>query len=147
MRFARLAVLATLTLAILPTTPAVMAQQPGKVYRIGMLLHDNRPSDPTRIAFQEGLRALGWVEGQNYVLELRFAEGHADRFPAFAAELVRLKVDVIVTAGPPPTQAAKDATTTIPIVMATHGNPVGRGAVASLARPGGNIPGLSSMAG
>jgi putative tryptophan/tyrosine transport system substrate-binding protein len=110
-----------------------------------MLLHVNDPSDPGRIAFREGLRALGWIEGQNYVLELRFAEGQADRFPAFAAELVKLKVDVIVTAGPPPTRAAKDATTTIPIVMATHGDPVGRGVVASLARPGGNITGLSSM--
>jgi ABC-type uncharacterized transport system substrate-binding protein len=134
-------------LSLLAVPLAAEAQQAGKVYRIGMLLHDNNPSDPARSAFREGLGALGWVEGQNYVLELRFAEGQADRFPAFAAELVQLKVDVIVTAGPPPTKAAQDATKTIPIVMATHGNPVGRGAVASLARPGGNITGLSSMAG
>ena len=133
------------TLVLLAAPLAAEAQQPGKVYRIGMLLHDNNPSDPSRNAFREGLRALGWVEGQNYVLELRFAEGQVDRFPAFAAELVQLKVDVIVTAGPPPTKAAQDATKTIPIVMATHGNPVERGAVASLARPGGNITGLSSM--
>ena len=145
MRFARLTALAAIALALLAAPLAAEAQQPGKVYRIGMLLHDNNPSDPARIAFREGLRALGWVEGQNYVLELRFAEGQADRFPAFAAELVQLKVDVIVTAGPPPTKAAQDATKTIPIVMATHGDPVGRGAVASLARPGGNITGLSSM--
>ena len=130
---------------LVSSVPSGDAQQPGKVYRIGMLLHDNNTSDPGRIAFREGLRALGWVEGQNYVLEPRFAEGQADRFPAFAAELVQMKVDVIVTAGPPPTRAAQDATTTIPIVMATHSNPVGRGAVASLARPGGNITGLSSM--
>jgi putative ABC transport system substrate-binding protein len=135
------------SLGLLAAPLAAAAQQPGKVYRIGMLLHTDDQTDPARIAFREGLRALGWVEGQNYVLELRFAEGQADRFPAFAAELVQLKVDVIVTAGPPPTKAAQDATKTIPIVMATHGNPVGRGAVASLARPGGNITGLSSMAG
>jgi putative ABC transport system substrate-binding protein len=144
MKISRLVGTVIVALGFLLAAP-VAAQQPGKVYRIGMLLHDNNPSDPARISFQEGLRALGWVEGQNYVIELRFAEGQADRFPAFAAELVRLKVDVIVTAGPPPTRAAQDATTTIPIVMATHGNPVGRGAVASLARPGGNITGLSSM--
>ena len=144
MRTSRLAGMVILALGLLLAAPAA-AQQPGKVYRIGMLLHTDDPSDPGRIAFREGLRALGWVEGQNYVLELRFAEGQADRFPAFAAELVQLKVDVIVTAGPPPTKAAQDATKTIPIVMGTHGNPVGRGAVASLARPGGNITGLSSM--
>ncbi len=145
-RISRLRGTVILALGLLLAAPAA-AQYPGKVYRIGMLLHTDNPSDSARIAFREGLRALGWVEGQNYMLEPRFAEGQADRFPALAAELVQLKVDVIVTAGPPPTRAAKDATKTIPIVMATHGDPVGHGAVASLARPGGNITGLSSMAG
>ena len=86
------------------------------------------------------------MEGKNIVIEYRYAEGKLDRFPALAAELVRLKVDVIVTAGPAPTRSAKEATATIPIVMALDDDPVGNGFVASLARPGGNITGLSSLA-
>ena len=97
-------------------------------------------------AFRQGLRELGYVEGKNIVIEYRYAEGKLDRLPALAAELVRLKVDVIVTAGPAATRAAKEATVTIPIVMAQDHDPVGNGFVASLARPGGNITGLSTLA-
>ena len=97
-------------------------------------------------AFRQGLRELGYVEGKNIVIEWRYAEGKLDRLPALAAELVRLKVDVIVTTGPTVTRAAKEATTTIPIVMAFDTDPVGNGFVASLARPGGNITGLSTLA-
>ena len=97
-------------------------------------------------AFRQGLRELGYVEGKNIVIEYRYAEGKLDRLPALAAELVRLKVDVIVTGGPTATRAAKEATTTIPIVMAQDNDPVGNGFVASLARPGGNITGLSTLA-
>ena len=96
-------------------------------------------------AFRRGLRELGYVEGKNIVIEYRYAEGKLDRLPALAAELVRLKVDVIVTAGPLPTRAAKEATSSIPIVMAQDDDPVGYGFVASLARPGGNITGLSTL--
>ena len=94
---------------------------------------------------QQGLRKLGYVEGKNVVIEWRYAEGKLDRLPALAAELVRLKVDVIVTVGATDTRAAKEATATIPIVMAQDPDPVGNGFVASLARPGGNITGLSSL--
>ena len=97
-------------------------------------------------AFRQGLRELGYVEGKNIVIEWRCAEGKFDRLPDLAAELVRLKVDVIVTGGPAATRAAKEATTTIPIVMANDSDPVGNGFVASLARPGGNITGLSTLA-
>ncbi len=97
-------------------------------------------------AFRQGLRELGYVEGKNIVIEWRSAEGKIDRLPALAAELVRLKVDVIVTGGPTATRAVKQATTTIPIVMTQDSDPVGNGFVASLARPGGNITGLSNLA-
>ncbi|MGZ8426210.1 MAG: ABC transporter substrate-binding protein [Candidatus Binatia bacterium] len=97
-------------------------------------------------AFRQGLRELEYVEGKNIVIEWRSAEGKLDRFPALVAELVRLKVDIIVTAGPIPTRAAKEATSTIPIIMAQDPDPVGSGFVASLARPGGNITGLSTLA-
>ncbi len=97
-------------------------------------------------AFREGLRELGYVEGKNIVIEWRTAEGQSDRLPSLAAELVRLNVAVIVTAGAASTRPAKEATTTIPIVMALDNDPVGTGFVASLARPGGNITGLSQMA-
>ena len=105
-----------------------------------------RPSTRPREAFRQGLRELGYVEGKNIVIEYRYAEGKFDRLPALAAELVRLKVDVIVTGGPPSARAAKEATSTIPIVMMQVGDPVGSGFVASLARPGGNITGLSALA-
>ena len=97
-------------------------------------------------AFRQGLRELGYVEGKNIVIEWRSAEGKPDRLPALAAELVRLKVDIIVTGGATATRAAKEATVTIPIVMTQDSDPVGNGFVASLARPGGNITGLSTLA-
>ena len=123
------------------------AQQPTKVPRIGFLAAASPSATPARIeAFRQGLRELGYVEGKNIVIEWRYAEGKLDRLPALAAELVRLKVDVIVTGGPAATRAAKEATTTIPIVMAQDSDPVGNGFVASLARPGGNITGLSTLA-
>jgi putative ABC transport system substrate-binding protein len=96
--------------------------------------------------FRKGLQELGYVEGKNIVIEYRYAEGKPDRLPEFAAELVRLKVNVIVTAGASGTGPAKETTTTIPIVMAQDGDPVATGVVASLARPGGNITGLSTLA-
>jgi putative ABC transport system substrate-binding protein len=103
------------------------------------------PNPARREAFRQGLRELGYVEGKNIVIEYRFAEGKPDRLPALAAELVRLKVDVIITGGPTVTRAAKEATSTIPIVMAQDPDPVGNGFVTSLARPGGNITGLATF--
>jgi len=123
------------------------AQQAGKVPRIGFLSGSPPSSIKARTeAFRQGLRDLGYVEGKNTVIEWRSGEVKRDRFPAAAAELVRLKVDLIVTAGPLVTRAAKEATSTIPIVMAQDPDPVGNGFVASLARPGGNITGLSRLA-
>ena len=123
------------------------AQQPKTVARIGYLETTPIAANLARIeAFREGLRELGYIEGKNIVLELRTAEGKADRLPALAAELVRLKVDVIVTGGPAGTRIAKKATSTIPVVMTFDNDPVGSGFAASLARPGGNITGLSVMA-
>jgi len=123
------------------------AQQPKKVPRIGYLGTNFPTTNLARYeAFRQGLRELGYVEGKNIVIEWRFAEGKFDRLPALAAELVRLKVDIIVTAGPPATRAAKEATVTIPIVMAQDSDPVANGFVASLARPGGNITGLATLA-
>jgi len=123
------------------------AQQPGKIPRIGYLEAVSPSNSAVRSeAFRQGLRELGYVEGKNIVTEYRYAEGKRDRLPALAAELVRLKVDVIVTAGASATRAAKKATSTIPIVMAQDSDPVGKGVVASLARPGGNITGLSTLA-
>ncbi len=124
----------------------VEAQQPKKVQRVGYLGGPSLSSMSARTqAFRQGLRELGYVEGKNIAMEYRYAEGKLDRLPALAAELVRLKVDVIVAAGPTPTRAAKEATSTIPIVMAQSTDPVGSGFVASLARPGGNITGLSTL--
>ena len=123
------------------------AQQAGKIPRIGYLSGVSPSSIVARTeAFRQGLRELGYADAKNILIEWRYAEGKADRLPALAAELVSLKVDVIVTAGPLPTRAAKEATTTIPIVMAQDPDPIGNGFVASLARPGGNITGLSMLA-
>jgi putative tryptophan/tyrosine transport system substrate-binding protein len=123
------------------------AQQPAKVPRIGYLSVGSPSTSPARReAFRQGLRQLGHVEGKNIVIEWRYAEGKPDRLPALAAELVRLRIDVIVTGGPVPTRAAKETTSTIPIVMAQDSDPVGSGFVASLARPGGNITGLATLA-
>jgi putative tryptophan/tyrosine transport system substrate-binding protein len=119
------------------------AQQPKKVPRIGY--QGAGSPDENEEAFRQGLRELGYVEGQNIVIEWRFAEGKLDQVPRNAAELVRLKVDVIVTGGAGDTRAAKAATSTIPIVMTNDNDPVGTGFVASLARPGGNITGLTSL--
>ena len=135
-------------LATLLSTAAQLAEaQPAaKIPRIGYLSAIPRSNNASRVeSFLEGLRKLGYVEGKNLVIEWRFAEGNADRLPSLAAELVRLKVDVIVTAASPPTRAAKEATFTIPIVMAVDDDPVGSGYVASLARPGGNITGLATL--
>jgi putative ABC transport system substrate-binding protein len=125
----------------------VEAQQPTKIPRIGYLIATSPSVIAARIeAFRQGLHELGYVEGKNIVIDYRYAEGKLDRLPALAAELVRLKVDVIVTAGPTDTKTAKEATRTIPIVMTWDYDPVGSGFVTSLARPGGNITGLSMLA-
>ena len=122
------------------------AQQPAKVPRIGYLSAASLSLVSVRTeAFRQGLRELGYVEGKNIVIEWRSAEEKLDRLPALAAELVRLSVDVIVTGGGPTTRAAKAATSTIPIVMTQDNDPVVNGFVASLARPGGNITGLSTL--
>jgi putative tryptophan/tyrosine transport system substrate-binding protein len=135
-----------LGILFLTTFHLARAQQPPtKIPRIGYLM--TRFLDPVRSeALRQGLRELGYVEGKTIVIEWRSAEGKLDRLPALVAELVRLKVDVIVTSGPLPTRVTKDATSTIPIVMAQVNDPVGNGFVASLARPGGNITGLSTLA-
>ena len=125
---------------------AARAQQPAKIHRIGILETVSSSSNVKNIdALRRGLRELGYVENQNYILEYRSADGHGERFPALAGELVRLHVDLIVTRGTPAAQAAKNATETIPIVMAAIGEPLGVGVVASLARPGGNVTGLSAF--
>jgi putative tryptophan/tyrosine transport system substrate-binding protein len=121
-------------------------QQPAKVRRIGFLASASPSVVSHRVeAFQQGLRDLGYIEGKNIVIESRYAEGKFDQIPALMAELVRLKVEILVSGGPIPTRAAKAATTTIPIVMTQDTDPVGNGFVASLARPGGNITGLSTL--
>ena len=121
---------------------AAEAQQAGKVYRIGVLEVVGPASNAANLsAFRQGLGELGYVEGQNFVIEYRSADGRAERFPDLATELVRLKVDVIVTRGTPAALAAKQATRTIPIVMASSGDPAAEGIVASLARPEGMSPG------
>jgi putative ABC transport system substrate-binding protein len=132
---------------LLTTAPAAEAQQPAKIPRIGYLQVTPSSSVEARTdAFRQGLRELGYVEGRNIVIEWRFAEGKADRLPSLAAELVRLKVEVIVTSGPTVTRSAKETTVTVPIVMTFDSDPVGNGFVGSLARPGGNITGLSTLA-
>ena len=122
------------------------AQQLARVPRIGFLIASSPSAMAPRLdAFRQGLRDLGYVEEKDIVIEWRSAEGKFDRLPALAAELVRLKVDVIVTAGPTVTRPVKEATSTIPIVMASDTDPVGNGFVASLARPGSNITGLATL--
>jgi putative ABC transport system substrate-binding protein len=123
------------------------AQQPTKIPRIGFLSAGSASSQSFRVeAFRQGLRELGYVEGKNIVIEYRYADGKLDRLPALVAELGRLKVDIIISGGPAVTRSAKEATVTIPIVMGFDNDPVGSGFVASLARPGGNITGLSTLA-
>jgi putative tryptophan/tyrosine transport system substrate-binding protein len=125
---------------LLAAPVAVQAQQPAKVPRIGYL-ESGAPGTPLVEAFRQGLRDLGWIEGQNIAVEVRAAEGKYDRLPELAAELARLKVDVIFASSTPAALAAKHATTTIPIVIGRVADPVGSGLVTTLARPGGNITG------
>jgi putative tryptophan/tyrosine transport system substrate-binding protein len=121
------------------------AQQPAKLPTVGALVIGSTDPEQFWRDFRQGLRDLGYVEGQNIRFEFRSAQGQANRVPELAAELVRLKVDVIVTWFTPPTQAAKQATHEIPIVMADTGDPIGTGLVASLPRPGGNVTGIASV--
>jgi putative ABC transport system substrate-binding protein len=137
MRCIGLAFMLTLGLLVAPLAEA----QPANIPRIG-ILRAGAPPDPNVEAFRQGLAELGYVEGQNVVIEYRWAEGKLDRLPSLAAELVRLKVDVIVTGGGQATQAAMSATSTVPIVTGSAGSPAA-GLVASLARPGGNVTGLT----
>jgi putative ABC transport system substrate-binding protein len=140
--------LGTLAGSLLAAPLSARAQQVGKVYRIGFLSPAS-PSDPRAqrflATFRNGLGELGYVEGQTISIESRWAAGKYERLPGLAAELVRLKMEVIVTAAVPAIRAAKEATSTIPIIMAVVVDPVATGLVASLARPGGNITGLSLM--
>jgi putative ABC transport system substrate-binding protein len=136
---------AAVVLLLLVAPLASDAQPPAKLARIGVLTLAVASSTPLAEAFRQGLREHGYVEGQNIAFEYRYAEGTADRLPALAAELVRLKVDVIVTQSNVAALAAKHATQTIPIVMAIAGDPVKAGVVGSLARPGGNVTGLTMI--
>ena len=137
-----------LTTALLSIAPFASAQQPKKVPRIGVLAQSSALFLSTHFeAFREGLRELGYVEGKSIVIEYRYAEGELDRLPALADELVRLKVDVIVASSTVSVLAAKKATKEIPVVFETIGDPVASGVVASLARPGGNITGLTMGSG
>jgi len=139
--------LGVLVALLFAVTIQAEAQQPTKIPRIGYLINASLSANSARIdAFRQGLRELGHVEGKNIVIEWRSTGRKLDLLPALAAELVRLKVDIIVTSGPIPTRAAKETTATIPIVMVQDPDPVGNGFVASLARPGGNITGLSRFA-
>src|SRR5215831_17410926 len=132
---------------ILTTIHLAEAQQAKKVPRVGYLTAVSLSANAARIeTFRQGLRELGYVEGKNIIIELRGADGKPDRLPALAAELVRLKVDIVVSGGPTVTRPVKEATMTIPIVMTFDNDPVGSGFVASLARPGGTLTGLSTLA-
>ena len=131
---------------LLITATAVDAQQPAKIFRVGYLDAGSASGSAVLVdAFRQEISKLGWIEGKNITIEYRFAEQKRERVPELAADLVRLKVDLIVVSATPQALAAKRATTTIPIVMANVGDPVAAGLVASLARPGGNITGLSSL--
>jgi putative tryptophan/tyrosine transport system substrate-binding protein len=134
-----------LTLSLLMTPLAAHAQPPAKVPRVGVLA-ERSPTDPFITAFRQGLRELGYTEGQSMVIEERYAYGVVDRFPALIAELLDLNIDALVVAGTNAAQAAKARTSTVPIVFTVPGDPVGAGLVASLARPGGNVTGLSLLA-
>ena len=146
MKRATAGLLATLTVALLAAALAAAGQQPAKIARIGRLSPSSAAGDaPDLTGLRQGLHDLGWVEGQNVAIEARFAEGKVDRLPDLAAELVRLKVDVLVPGSTPGALAAKKATATIPIVMVMSGDPVASGLIASLARPGGNVTGVSFL--
>jgi putative ABC transport system substrate-binding protein len=136
-----------LAMFVLTAVARAEAQQPAKIPRIGFQTDSPFASIAGRVeGFRQGLRELGYVEGKDILIEWRTSEGKLERRPAIAAELVRLRVDVIVSAGPTVTRALREVTTTIPIVMAQDTDPVGNGFVASLAKPGGNITGLSNQA-
>jgi putative tryptophan/tyrosine transport system substrate-binding protein len=136
-----------LTVLVLASIHLAEAQQRTKIPRLGRLGADSRSSaDLARIdAFRQGLGELGYVEGKNIAIEYRWAEGKFDRLPALAAELVDLKVDIIVSTGPTATRGAKEVTMTVPIIMTQDTDPVATGVIANLARPGGNITGLASL--
>jgi putative ABC transport system substrate-binding protein len=137
----------TLCAMLFALSVSAQAQQPGKIFRIGFLDQSTAAGIGVRWdALRQELNKLGWIEGKNIAIEYRYAEQKQERLPELAAELVRLKVDLIVASETPPAAAAKKATTTIPIVVATSSDPVGAGLVASLARPGGNVTGNSSLA-
>jgi putative tryptophan/tyrosine transport system substrate-binding protein len=137
----------TLCAMLFVLCPSASAQPSGKVARIGFLDDSTSSSIAVRSeTFRQELSKLGWIEGKNIAIEYRFAEQRNERLPELAADLVRLKVDLLVASGTPAALAAKNATTTIAIVMTNAGDPVGAGLVASLARPGGNVTGLSSLA-
>ena len=138
--------LVALTLAILVVPLASQAQPPAKVARIGYLSAVGGAESPPAEAFRQGLRELGYVEGHNIAIEFRTAEGKNDRLPALAAELLQLPVDLLVARSTLAARAAKNATTTVPIVMVVDADPVATGLVASLARPGGNLTGLTTVA-
>jgi putative ABC transport system substrate-binding protein len=146
MRLIGLAVILAVSLTLAPV--AAEAQPTEKAHRIGYLAGGSASFNASYVeAFRQGLRELGWVEGQNIVVEYRHAEGRFDRMPDLAAELIRLKVELIFATPTPAAVAARNATRTIPIVMRGVGDPVGRGLIESLARPGGNVPGLSYSVG
>ena len=142
----RFAAVVALALGLLAPPLAADAQQPAKVARVGYLSANLAANPHLQEAFRQGLRDLGYVESRNVVIEYRSAEGKLERLPDLAAELVALKVDVIVAEGTPPTLAAKQATRTIPIVFGAAADAVGSGLVASLAQPGGNVTGSSFLA-
>ena len=139
--------LATIGAAGIAAVPLVgEAQQAEKLYRVGMLERTPLPINAANVdGFRRGLRELGYVEGKNFAIEYRSADGRDERFPNLATELVQQKVDVIVTRGTPAALAAKHATAVIPVIMTGIGDPVGQGLVSSLARPGGNLTGLSAV--
>ncbi len=142
----RFAIVATVALAALCTLPRSEAAQPGRIPRVGVLAGPAAPVGvPYVAAAREALREIGYVEGQNIIVEYRWAEGKPERWPVIAAELVNLKVDVLVTVAETATRHAMEATSTIPIVMVCVDDPVGLGYVASLARPGGNVTGSASL--
>ena len=142
MRLRTIGLISTLVLGLLAGPLVAEAQKAGKMPRIGFLSFRSGPRGPDE-AFRQALRDLGWIEGQNIAIEYRWGAGKQGRYPALAEELVRLKVDVIVTTGRTVTQVAKNTTKTIPIVMAVGADAVEHGLVASLARPGGNVTGMS----
>jgi ABC-type uncharacterized transport system substrate-binding protein len=135
-----------LALVLLLAIPLAAGAQPSEARRVGLLTLTAPVLTPRLVAFRQALQELGYAEGKDVTIEFRSAEGRPDRLPTLAAELVRRKVDVIVTAGDPAIRAAKSATATIPIVMAVVGDPVAAGFVASLARPGGNLTGSTNLA-